>query len=175
MQAWHCCEPPPRRAQRAACASSHRPRRPHARCSPDAPARAPPAGGKSALKEFRPCSDGTAHVGTTLSHTRNKKFPGPGPGEGNDSPLRILPVGGLGEIGMNCMLVGHYDRYVILDAGLMFPECVAICDTRKERQTSAVQPDMSRARPACAYRARSGFEELGMQKARRTHARAPAA
>jgi hypothetical protein len=24
---------------------------------------------------------------------------------------------------MNCMLVGHYDRYVVLDAGLMFPEC----------------------------------------------------
>jgi hypothetical protein len=84
----------------------------------------PFAGGRSALKEFRPCSDGTAHVGTTLSHTRNKKFPGPAPGEGVDAPLRILPIGGLGEIGMNCMLVGNYDRYVVLDAGLMFPECV---------------------------------------------------
>ena len=37
-------------------------------------------------------------------------------------PLRVLPIGGLGEIGMNCMLVGHYDRYVMIDAGLMFPE-----------------------------------------------------
>ncbi len=66
-----------------------------------------------------------AHVGQTLSHTRNKKFPGPEAGEASDAPLRILPVGGLGEIGMNCMLVGNYDRYVILDAGLMFPECVS--------------------------------------------------
>eukprot|EP00958_Prasinococcus_capsulatus_P015276 scaffold1628_cov407-Prasinococcus_capsulatus_cf.AAC.3 len=64
---------------------------------------------------------------------------------GVDNPLRIMPIGtasfcrsaqcsvnkasvldaspgGLGEIGMNCMLVGHYDRYVMLDAGLMFPE-----------------------------------------------------
>ncbi|KAL3693663.1 hypothetical protein R1sor_007314 [Riccia sorocarpa] len=37
-------------------------------------------------------------------------------------PLRILPIGGLGEIGMNCMLVGNYDRYIMIDAGLMFPD-----------------------------------------------------
>ncbi|CAH9119531.1 unnamed protein product [Cuscuta epithymum] len=36
-------------------------------------------------------------------------------------PLRILPIGGLGEIGMNCMLVGYYDRYILIDAGVMFP------------------------------------------------------
>lgn len=40
----------------------------------------------------------------------------------DDPPLKILPLGGLGEIGMNCMLVGSGDRYVLLDAGLMFPE-----------------------------------------------------
>ncbi|GLT46925.1 hypothetical protein SLA2020_206520 [Shorea laevis] len=37
-------------------------------------------------------------------------------------PLRVLPIGGLGEIGMNCMLVGHYDRYILIDAGVMFPD-----------------------------------------------------
>ena len=37
-------------------------------------------------------------------------------------PLRVLPIGGLGEIGMNCMLVGNYDRYILIDAGVMFPE-----------------------------------------------------
>ncbi|BFI30298.1 ribonuclease J [Marchantia polymorpha subsp. ruderalis] len=37
-------------------------------------------------------------------------------------PLRVLPIGGLGEIGMNCMLVGNYDRYIMIDAGLMFPD-----------------------------------------------------
>ncbi|KAL5748312.1 hypothetical protein ACOSP7_025342 [Xanthoceras sorbifolium] len=36
-------------------------------------------------------------------------------------PLRVLPIGGLGEIGMNCMLVGNYDRYILIDAGVMFP------------------------------------------------------
>ncbi|KAG4943186.1 hypothetical protein JHK82_047360 [Glycine max] len=38
--------------------------------------------------------------------------------EGQDGPpLRVLPIGGLGEIGMNCMLVGNYDRYILIDAG----------------------------------------------------------
>lgn len=45
--------------------------------------------------------------------------------EGTDGPpLRVLPIGGLGEIGMNCMLVGNYDRYILIDAGIMFPEYV---------------------------------------------------
>ena len=43
--------------------------------------------------------------------------------EGSDGPpLRVLPIGGLGEIGMNCMLVGNHDRYILIDAGVMFPE-----------------------------------------------------
>lgn len=43
--------------------------------------------------------------------------------EGSDGPpLRVLPIGGLGEIGMNCMLVGNFDRYILIDAGIMFPD-----------------------------------------------------
>ncbi|WOK96599.1 hypothetical protein Cni_G05306 [Canna indica] len=43
--------------------------------------------------------------------------------EGLDGPpLRVLPIGGLGEIGMNCMLVGNFDRYILIDAGIMFPD-----------------------------------------------------
>lgn len=64
-------------------------------------------------------SDGESHLGSSQK-SKNRPFPGPPPDEGH--PLRILPIGGLGEIGMNCMLVGARDRYILIDAGLMFPD-----------------------------------------------------
>jgi ribonuclease J len=39
-----------------------------------------------------------------------------------DSVLRLKPLGGLGEVGMNCMLMECGSDAVIIDCGLMFPE-----------------------------------------------------
>jgi len=36
--------------------------------------------------------------------------------------LKIIPLGGLGEIGLNMMVIEHDDVMFIIDAGLMFPE-----------------------------------------------------
>jgi len=36
--------------------------------------------------------------------------------------LRIVPLGGLGEIGLNCMVVEYGDAAFAIDCGLMFPE-----------------------------------------------------
>src|SRR5580658_7498441 len=36
--------------------------------------------------------------------------------------LKIIPLGGLGEFGMNCLAVRWEDDIVVIDAGLMFPE-----------------------------------------------------
>ena len=38
------------------------------------------------------------------------------------SPLRIIPLGGLGEIGLNMMAMEYDDSIIIIDCGLMFPE-----------------------------------------------------
>lgn len=65
-------------------------------------------------------SNGQEHLGSSLEPLPNRPFPGPPPETG--PPLRVLPIGGLGEIGMNCMLVGVKDRYIMIDAGLMFPD-----------------------------------------------------
>lgn len=39
-----------------------------------------------------------------------------------DLPLRIVPLGGLGEFGMNCMALCYGEDIIVLDAGMMFPE-----------------------------------------------------
>src|SRR6267143_632861 len=36
--------------------------------------------------------------------------------------LHIVPLGGLGEFGMNCMAIRWGNDIVVVDAGLMFPE-----------------------------------------------------
>src|SRR5438309_3320922 len=39
-----------------------------------------------------------------------------------DSKLQILPLGGLGEFGMNSMALQYGDDIIVIDAGMMFPE-----------------------------------------------------
>jgi ribonuclease J len=38
------------------------------------------------------------------------------------SKLKIIPLGGLGEFGMNCMALEWENDIIVIDAGLMFPE-----------------------------------------------------
>lgn len=39
-----------------------------------------------------------------------------------EDKLKIIPLGGLGEFGMNCMVLRWQDDIIVIDAGLMFPE-----------------------------------------------------
>src|SRR5436190_6612233 len=39
-----------------------------------------------------------------------------------DRRLQIVPIGGLGEFGMNCMALRYGDDIIVIDAGMMFPE-----------------------------------------------------
>ena len=37
------------------------------------------------------------------------------------STLEVIPLGGLGEFGMNMMVFGFGDTSLVVDAGMMFP------------------------------------------------------
>src|SRR4029078_1429714 len=37
-------------------------------------------------------------------------------------PVRVIFLGGLGEIGRNCMAIEQEDRVLLIDCGLMFPD-----------------------------------------------------
>jgi ribonuclease J len=41
-------------------------------------------------------------------------------------PLRIIPLGGLGEIGMNLMVVEHDGAAIAVDCGMMFPDAATL-------------------------------------------------
>src|SRR6476660_3184054 len=50
--------------------------------------------------------------------------------------LRIIPLGGLGEIGMNLMVYEYGDDAIIVDCGMMFPDAATL-------GVDVIVPDMS--------------------------------
>jgi ribonuclease J len=40
----------------------------------------------------------------------------------SDQKLQLIPLGGLGEFGMNCMAIRYGDEIIVVDAGMMFPD-----------------------------------------------------
>ena len=43
-------------------------------------------------------------------------------GDGAGAPLRVIPLGGLGEIGLNLLVLEHGDTAIAIDCGVMFPD-----------------------------------------------------
>jgi ribonuclease J len=39
-----------------------------------------------------------------------------------DDSIKLIPIGGLGEIGKNMMLLEYHEKIIIIDAGMMFPD-----------------------------------------------------
>lgn len=62
--------------------------------------------------------------------TRRSKFSTPASGvmtSGSNDPsrgdvLRFVPLGGLEEVGRNCMFLEYKNEIVVIDVGLQFPE-----------------------------------------------------
>jgi ribonuclease J len=79
-----------------------------------------------------------------------------GPGETRTPALEIVPLGGLGEFGMNMTAVSWGDTLVIIDAGVMFPDPELL-------GVDLVIPDLGyleqRGRPAAALVLTHGHED----------------
>ena len=44
----------------------------------------------------------------------------------SDATLRVIPLGGLGEIGMNLMVYECGDEAILVDCGMMFPDAATL-------------------------------------------------
>src|SRR2546430_10109038 len=58
------------------------------------------------------------------------------------APVRIIPLGGLGEVGMNCMVVESGGDRVVIDCGLMFP------NAEQALGVEVIAPDLAYLRAA---------------------------
>lgn len=58
------------------------------------------------------------------------------PQPGHPGTLRIIPLGGLGEIGMNCMIYEYGGEAIVVDCGMMFPDAATL-------GVDVIVPDMS--------------------------------
>jgi ribonuclease J len=59
--------------------------------------------------------------------------------------LQVLPLGGVARIGMNAMLVGCGDEWLLLDCGVAFPE-------PDQTGVELVQGDRAHPRPRGSHR-----------------------
>src|SRR6185369_14527880 len=112
-----CCvarAPPPASSRLSIIATARASFRPQSkRCPIDLP----PSVVLSAFRGARrphhsDCTSGT--LAPTSCATINYRMP--------TGKLHIVPLGGLGEFGMNCMAVRWGDDIIVIDGGLMFPE-----------------------------------------------------
>ncbi len=69
---------------------------------------------RSARRPSAPPSPAT-HTGAALVRTTGART-------GDPAPLRIIPLGGVGEIGKNMYVFEYGDDLIVVDCGLMFPD-----------------------------------------------------
>ncbi|HEX9406208.1 MAG TPA: ribonuclease J, partial [Thermoanaerobaculia bacterium] len=66
----------------------------------------------------------------------DNRQPATGNGTTRSGTLRVVPLGGLGEIGMNLMVVEYGQAAIVVDCGMMFPDAATL-------GVDVIIPDMS--------------------------------
>ncbi len=94
-----------------------------------------------------------------------------GPGDTSTPALEIVPLGGLGEFGMNMMAVSWGDTLVVIDAGVMFPDPEMLgVDLVIPDLTYLEQPGVKRGGAGAHARARGPHRGRGPRAAPRRRA-----
>jgi mRNA degradation ribonuclease J1/J2 len=66
-----------------------------------------------------------------------------------DLPVELVPLGGLGEFGLNMMAVSCGDTTILIDAGAMFPDSDCRASTSSCLTSRIWTPAAGRSGPSC--------------------------
>ena len=78
-----------------------------------------------------------------------------------DNKLQVIPLGGLGEFGMNMMALRYGDDIIVIDSGMMFPE-----EELLGRRPGDAGPDLPEREPAAGPRPASHPRARGPHRRR---------
>ena len=82
-------------------------------------------------------------------------------------PIKIIPLGGLGEFGLNMMLIEYGDAAIAIDCGLMFPgaDLLGIAVVRIEFDALEAAWERAAERVLVAAGRKPNSRDLGLDKA----------
>jgi ribonuclease J len=80
------------------------------------------AAAKKASTEARATTEGSSTASSNRTRRSRARTAKGGAGTGGGSAVRIVFLGGLGEIGRNCACIEIDGRILVLDVGIMFPD-----------------------------------------------------
>ena len=84
----------------------------------------------------------------------------------SDKKLQIIPLGGLGEFGMNSMAIRYGDDIIVVDAGMMFPDDELLGVDIVTPDFAYLEQNASKVRGLLLTHGHEDFDELDDRRAK---------